>query len=166
MEAAMSMTPPISPASIRNSFRKEKQMSLKEYADFANENKPCYLATVEGDQPRVRALGMWYADETGFYFQAQTVKAMCKQLLKNPNVEVYFNTKDFSKAMRVSGKVKFIEDLKIRAKCIEERPFVKNFGITEPDNPLLAVFHLYTGEAYFWTMADSMKEAQIPRVKF
>lgn len=141
-------------------------MSLKEYADFANENKTCYLATVEGDQPRVRALGMWYADETGFYFQAQTVKAMIKQLEKNPNVEVYFSTQNFSRAMRVSGKVKFIDDLAIRAKCIEERPFVKNFGITEPDNPLLAVFHLYTGEAYFWTFEDSMKEAQIPREKF
>ena len=103
---------------------------------------------------------MWYADETGFYFQAQTVKAMCKQLLKNPKVEVYFNAKDFSKVMRVYGKVRFIEDLDVRARCIKERPFVKNFGITEPDNPLLAVFHLYTGEAYFWTMADSMKEAQ------
>jgi len=141
-------------------------MSLKEYADFANENKTCYLATVEGDQPRVRALGMWYADETGFYFQAQTVKAMIKQLQTNPNVEAYFSTKDFSKAMRVSGKVKFIDDLEIKAKCIQERPFVKNFGITEPDNPLLAVFQLYTGEAYFWTFQDSMKEAQIPRVKF
>jgi pyridoxamine 5'-phosphate oxidase len=141
-------------------------MSFKEYADFANENKTCYFATVEGDQPRLRALGMWYADETGFYFQAQSVKAMIKQLEKNPNVEVYFNTKDFSKVMRVYGKVKFIDDLKMKAKCIEERPFVKNFGITEPGNPLLAVFHLYTGEAYFWTFADSMKEAQIPRVKF
>lgn len=141
-------------------------MSLKEYADFANENKTCYLATADGDQPRVRALGMWYADETGFYFQAQTVKAFIKQLQKNPNVEVYFSTKDFSKAMRVSGKVRFIEDLEIKAKCIEERPFVKNFGITEPDNPLLAVFQIYTGEAYFWTFQDSMKEAQIPRVKF
>jgi pyridoxamine 5'-phosphate oxidase len=141
-------------------------MSLKEYADFANENKTCYLATVEGDQPRVRALGMWYADETGFYFQAQTVKAFIKQLQKNPKVEAYFCTKDFSKTMRVSGTVKFIDDLGMKAKCIQERPFVKNFGITEPDNPLLAVFHLYTGEAYFWTFQDSMKEAQIPRVKF
>jgi uncharacterized pyridoxamine 5'-phosphate oxidase family protein len=141
-------------------------MDLKEYADFANENKTCYLATMEGDQPRVRALGMWYADETGFYFQAQTVKAMCKQLKENPKVEVYYHAKDFSKAMRVSGKVKFIDDLEIKAKCIKERPFVKNFGITEPDNPLLAVFQIYTGEAFFWTMADSMKEAQIPRVKF
>ena len=141
-------------------------MSLKEYADFANENKTCYLATADGDQPRVRALGMWYADETGFYFQAQTVKAFIRQLQKNPNVEVYFSTKDFSKAMRVSGKIRFIEDLEIRAKCIDERPFVKNFGITTPDNPLLAVFQIYTGEAYFWTFQDSMKEAQIPRVQF
>jgi pyridoxamine 5'-phosphate oxidase len=141
-------------------------MSLKEYADFANANKTCYLATVEGDQPRVRCLGMWYADETGFYFQAQSVKAMCKQLQDNPNVEVYFNTNDFSKVMRVSGKVRFIDDRAIRAKCIEERPFVKNFGITEPDNPLLAVFQIYSGEAYFWTMGDSMKEARIPRQKF
>jgi pyridoxamine 5'-phosphate oxidase len=145
---------------------KEEDMDFKEYASFANENRTCYLSTVEGDQPRVRCLGMWYADETGFYFQAQTVKAMCKQLLENPKVEVYFNAKDFSKVMRVSGKIRFIEDLDMRARCIEERPFVKNFGITAPNNPLLAVFHLYTGEAYFWTMADSMKEAQIPRVKF
>jgi pyridoxamine 5'-phosphate oxidase len=141
-------------------------MDIKEYADFANENRTCYLSSVEGDQPRVRCLGMWYADETGFYFQAQSVKAMCKQLQKNPKVEVIFTAKDFSRLMRVSGPVRFIDDLEIRAKCIKERPFVKNFGITEPNNPLLAVFHLYTGEAYFWTMADSMKEAQIPRAKF
>jgi uncharacterized pyridoxamine 5'-phosphate oxidase family protein len=141
-------------------------MDFKDCIKFANENKACYLATAEGDQPRVRCLGMWYADETGFYFQAQTVKAMYKQLEKNPKVEIYFNTKDLSKVMRVSGKVKIITDLKIRAKCIEERPFVKNFGITDPSNPLLAVFQVYTGEAYFWTMADSMKEASIPRIKF
>jgi uncharacterized pyridoxamine 5'-phosphate oxidase family protein len=68
--------------------------------------------------------------------------------------------------MRVSGKAKIVTDKDIRAKCIAERPFVKNFGITEPANPLLAVYHVYTGEAYFWTMADSMKEASLPRIKF
>ena len=141
-------------------------MDIKDCAKFANENSICHLATVEGDQPRVRALGMWFADETGFYFQAQSVKAMIKQLEKNPKVEVYFCNKDLSQAMRVSGKVKFIDDHALRARCIEERPFVKDFGITEPDNPLLSVFHLYTGEAYFWTRADSMKEADIPRIKF
>ncbi len=141
-------------------------MDLKDYAEFANQNKTCYLATVEGDQPRVRCLNMWFADETGFYFQAQTVKAVCRQLEKNPKVEAYFSTKDFSLAMRVAGKVRFLDDLKLKARCIQERPFVKNFGISEPDNPLLALFHLYTGEAYFWTFGDSMKEDRIPRVRF
>jgi pyridoxamine 5'-phosphate oxidase len=140
-------------------------MDFKDCVKFANENKTCYLATVEGDQPRVRAMGMWYADETGFYFQAQTVKALYKQIEKNPKVEIFFHGKE-GKVMRVYGKVKIITDTKIRARCIEERPFVKNFGITSPDHPMLAVFQVYTGEAYFWTGADSMKEANIPRIKF
>jgi uncharacterized pyridoxamine 5'-phosphate oxidase family protein len=91
---------------------------------------------------------------------------MYKQIEQNPKVELYFQAKDLSKVMRVSGKVKIITDAKIRARCIAERPFVKNFGITEPGNPLLAVFQVYAGEAFFWTMADSMKEAGLPRIKF
>jgi pyridoxamine 5'-phosphate oxidase len=142
-------------------------MDLKEYAAFANENRNCYLATIDGNQPRVRALGMWYADETGFYFQSQSVKAMTRQLEKNPSVEICFINKNASRVMRVTGKARFITDAKVRARCIEERAFLKkDFGITTPDNPLLTVFQVYTGEAYFWTRADSMKEADIPRVKF
>jgi pyridoxamine 5'-phosphate oxidase len=141
-------------------------MSLEEYAKFANENPACYLATAEGDQPRVRAMGMWYADETGFYFQTQSNKALYKQIQENDKVEVYYCTPDFSRVMRVSGRVKTIEDKELRRKCIEDRPFIKDMGITDPEDPLLAVFHLFTGEAYFWTRADSMKEADIPREKF
>ena len=141
-------------------------MDFKDCYEFANENKTCYLATADGDQPRVRAMGMWYADETGFFLQAQSVKALYKQIENNPKVELYFQAKDFSKVMRVSGEAKIITDNAIRAKCIEERPFVKNFGIEKPEDPLLAVFQVYKGEAYFWTMADSMKEADLPRIKF
>jgi pyridoxamine 5'-phosphate oxidase len=141
-------------------------MDFKDCVKFANENKMCYLATCEGDQPRVRAMGMWYAAEDGFWFQGQTVKAFWKQLQANPRVEIYYQAKDMSKVMRVTGVVKIITDAKIRAKCIEERPFVKNMGITTPDNPLLAIFQVHKGECYFWTMADSMKEASLPRIKF
>ena len=141
-------------------------MSLEEYAKFANENPACYLATAEEGQPRVRAMGMWYADETGFYFQTQSVKALYKQIQENDKVEVYYCTSDFSKVMRVSGRVKTIEDTELRRKCIEDRHFIKDMGITDPADPLLGVFHLYTGEAYFWTRADSMKEADIPRERF
>jgi pyridoxamine 5'-phosphate oxidase len=43
-------------------------MTIQDAIRFANENPVCFLATVEKDQPRVRALAFWYADETGFYF--------------------------------------------------------------------------------------------------
>jgi pyridoxamine 5'-phosphate oxidase len=138
--------------------------TIKDCADFANANTTCYLATCDGDQPHVRAMGMWFADETGFYFQSQTVKALYKQLEKNPRVELSFT--DGNTVLRVTGKSKFVTDEAILIRCIEERPIVKKIGITEPSNPLLAVFHVYTGEAFFWTFADSMKEASLPRIKF
>jgi pyridoxamine 5'-phosphate oxidase len=145
---------------------KGREMALKEYADFANENRTCYIATADGDQPRVRAVGMWFADETGFYFQIGGSKAVSKQMQKNDKIEVYYNTKDFSKVMRVAGRVKPVDDLALKAKCLEERPFLKERGVTDPSDPRLMIFHLYTGEAYFWTFADSEKEADIPREKF
>ncbi len=141
-------------------------MGIEEYAKFANDNPVCFFATAEGDQPRVRALAMWFANETGFYFQAQSVKALVKQLHENNKVEAYFHAPEYKKVMRVSGKVKFIDDVALKTRCLEERTFLKDMGITDPNDPLLVVFHLYTGEAYFWTMADTMKEADIPRATF
>ena len=49
---------------------------MNEFIQFANENPVCYLATAEGDQPRVRVLGFWFADETGFYFQTASIKGI------------------------------------------------------------------------------------------
>ena len=103
-------------------------MDFKDCVKFANENKTCYLATAEGDQPRVRCMGMWYADETGFYFQAQTVKAFYKQIEKNPKVEIYFQAKDFSKVMRVTGKAKIITDNKIRAQVHRRKTVCEKHG--------------------------------------
>jgi pyridoxamine 5'-phosphate oxidase len=145
-------------------------MNFNDCTQFANEIKTCFIATAEGDQPRVRPIGLWYADEKGFYIQTQSVKAFAKQMLKNPKIEICFFSRGEGpgkdRLLRVYGKVKPITDPAMLAKCIKERAFLKGLGIDRPDNPLLAVFHLYTGECYFWTGADSMKEALIPRIKF
>ncbi|MBN1831093.1 MAG: pyridoxamine 5'-phosphate oxidase family protein [Deltaproteobacteria bacterium] len=66
-------------------------MSLEEYAKFANGNPACYLATAEEDQPSVRAMGMRYADETGFYFQTMSNKALYKQVQENDKREILIN---------------------------------------------------------------------------
>jgi pyridoxamine 5'-phosphate oxidase len=38
-------------------------MDLKDCIEFANKNPVCWLATAEGDQPRVRGFLLWYTDE-------------------------------------------------------------------------------------------------------
>jgi len=141
-------------------------VDIQECIDFANENQVCYVATVEGDQPRVRAIRLWFADDTGFYIQTQSVKAFAKQMENNNKIEICFFSPKVDRMMRVSGKVEPVTDMAIRTRCLEEKPFLKKMGVEKPEDPLLAIFRLYTGEAYFWSMEYSMRESEIERVKF
>ena len=146
-------------------------MSLSDCFKFANENPICYVATTDGDQPRVRGFALWYADETGFYFHSGAMKAVCNQLMKNPKTEVcFFKPAPMEEGggtmLRVTGKAEFLNDVKLKTRLLEERPFLKEIGVKSPDDPMLAVFRIYTGEAYFWTMAVNMREAESERFKF
>ena len=128
--------------------------SFDECFKFANENPTAYLATVdEKGQPRVRALAMWYADSTGFYFQTGTVKELVGQLKANPKTEVCFfnNKREGGRMLRVTGEVEFLNDPKLRTKVIEDRQFLKVMGMTA-SSPGLVIFRISKGEAYFWTM--------------
>jgi pyridoxamine 5'-phosphate oxidase len=133
-------------------------MDIKDCIRFANDNKICYLATAEGDQPRVRALGFWFADESGFYFQTGAIKEFYKQLLKNPKAEVCFYGHQgvIGKMLRVAGAVEFIQDKKMKERVLEERPFLKEFGLTI-DSPGLIIFRIAHGKAHIWTMENNLK---------
>jgi len=143
-------------------------MNLQDCVSFANEHRVCYVATTEGDQPRVRALGMWFADDRGFFFQTESVKAIYKQLRDNDKVELCFYAPgpNAGTMLRVAGKVEWVTDLVLKSRVLEERPFLKALGVKGPEDPLLALFCLRSGEAYFWTMAQNMKEAEIERIRF
>ena len=49
-----------------------------------------YLATVEGDQPRVRPFGTVNIFEGKLYIQTGKIKPVSKQIDKDPKVEIYF----------------------------------------------------------------------------
>jgi pyridoxamine 5'-phosphate oxidase len=109
------------------------------------------------------------ADDKGFWFQSQAVKALCHQLKKNRSVEVCFHSPDTTSpgpVLRVSGEVEFVDDIALKAKILEERPFLKSKGIKNAEDPMLVVFRIYKGEAYFWRREDSMRESEIERIRF
>jgi pyridoxamine 5'-phosphate oxidase len=129
-------------------------MELNDYIKFANENPISYLATIEGTQPRVRGFQLWYADETGLYYSSAAGKEIYKQLKDNPKVEIcFFNTKNKEmQQMRVSGTVQFINDIEMKKKLLDARPFLKQAGLT-PENPELVLFKVTKCKAHFWTFA-------------
>lgn len=137
-------------------------MKIQDFIKFTNENPICYLATVEDDQPRVRALGFWFADESGFYFQTGAVKEFYLQLKKNPKTEVCFYKQEgmIGTMLRISGKVDFIDDIKLKEKVLKDRPFLKEFGLTI-ESPGLIIFRISHGQAFFWTMQNNLKPKEI-----
>ncbi len=136
--------------------------TIQDCIRFADENPVCYLATADGDQPRTRALGLWFADETGFYFQTSTIKEIPAQLTKNPKAEACFYKHEgmTGTMLRISGKTEIVNDLPLRERAIADRPFLKNFEMT-PDSPELFLFRISHGEACFWTMEDNLKPKKI-----
>lgn len=133
-------------------------MKTKDCIKFANENPVSWVATVDDDQPRVRALGMWFADESGYYFQIRIDMDMYRQIQKNPKVEASFWKPGamFGTMMRVDGEVEFLDDAKLKKKILEDRPFLKDFGFTS-QSPDLVIFRIPKGEAYFWTMETAFE---------
>ncbi len=62
--------------------------------------------------------------------------------------------------------MKFLDDLVLKARLMQERPFLKAIGTGKPDEPRLAVFQIYTGEAHFWKMENNLRESEIEKVRF
>ena len=55
---------------------------------FLKDAETYYLATVEGDQPRVRPFGTAHVFEGKLYIQTGKVKDVSKQLHQNPKAEI------------------------------------------------------------------------------
>jgi pyridoxamine 5'-phosphate oxidase len=142
-------------------------MAVQDYIQFANQNPVCFLATMDGSQPRVRTVLLVKADETGFYFDLLSPKKVVKQIQSNPKVEVCFynNASDLmqAKQMRVTGIMEQVMDETLIRKVAADRSFLDQLA-GQPTAPLTMIFRLCHTEASFWTMPDILREDQLEKV--
>lgn len=61
---------------------------MKRVHDFLKAAGVYYLATIEGDQPRVRPFGTAHIFEDKLYIQTSKAKPVAKQLAANPKCEI------------------------------------------------------------------------------
>ena len=85
---------------------------MERVCKFLKDAETYYLATVEGNQPRVRPFGTAHIFEGKLYIQTGKVKPVAKQLAQNPKAEICA-FKD-GVWLRVSGEL--IEDDRVEAR--------------------------------------------------
>jgi uncharacterized pyridoxamine 5'-phosphate oxidase family protein len=66
----------------------DKSAALKKVFDFVKSCEYYFIATTDGDQPRVRPFSSLVIFEDKIYFQTGKVKNVSKQLLANPKIEI------------------------------------------------------------------------------
>jgi pyridoxamine 5'-phosphate oxidase len=144
-------------------------MDIQDCIKFATENPICFIATTDGDQPRVRTLALEFANETGFYFAILSPKQFYRQLKANPKVEVCFynNPSDLmqAKQMRVTGKMEPVYDQELQERVAGEGAFLEELTGKQLGH-LWKVFRIHSGEAFFWTLTDTLMEPELERIGF
>ena len=131
-------------------------MTKEEIFAIMNQNPAFFLATVEGDQPRVRGMLLYKADESGIVFHTGTMKDVYAQIVANPKAELCFNNKT-GLQVRVRGTLTSIEDTKIKDEISEHpsRVFLKQWkesGEMSDFYRTFAVFSMKDGVAVTWSM--------------
>ena len=116
---------------------KEKTI-MKEVWEFLKNAGVYYLATVEGDQPRVRPFGTAEIFEDKLYIQTGKIKDCSKQIQANPKVEICA-FKDGT-WLRLAGTL--VRDDRIEAKqdMLDKNPGLKGRYSAEDDNTEVLYF--------------------------
>ena len=134
-------------------------MDFRECTAFANRHPVSFLASsMDHGVPQVRPLTLWFADETGFYYNSISTKNVIRQLEHNPACEACFvappRYPDPVEMMRVTGRVEFLSDRSVKERLLDDRPFLMKLGIDGPGDPFLSVFRIPHGDIRFWRMEN------------
>lgn len=110
----------------------------QQVCDFLKNCGTYYLATVEGDQARVRPFGTAHIFEGKLYIQTGHKKNVAKQIAANPKVEICaFNGVDW---IRIAGIL--VDDPRVEAKksMLDANPSLRSMYNENDDNTAVYYF--------------------------
>ena len=119
---------------------------MQEVYEYLKEIHTYYLATVDGDQPRVRPFGTADIFEDKLYIQTSKEKDVYKQILANPKVELCaFAGPNW---LRLAGAL--VPDDRVEAKkhMLDEHPNLRNLYDENDDKTIVLYFENATATFY------------------
>ena len=105
---------------------------------FLNEAGTYFLATVDGDQPRVRAFGTVLLCDGKIYIQTGKVKDVSKQIAANPKVEIC--ACKGGEWLRICGELVNDDNRDVKAAMLEKMPSLKAMYSADDDNMQMLYF--------------------------
>ena len=111
---------------------------MQEVYDFIKKCGVYYLATIEGDQPRVRPFGTVDIFEGKLYIQTGKKKEVSKQIQENAKVELCA----FADGtwVRIAGKLVRDERIEAKKHMLDQYPDLKAMYSAEDDNTEVLYF--------------------------
>lgn len=118
---------------------------MKQVCDFLKKAEIYYLATVEGDQPRVRPFGTINEFEGKLYIQTGKIKPTSRQLAANPKAEICA----FCGGEWIRVTCELVEDDRLEAKksMLDAYPNLRDMYDENDDNT--QVFYMKNATATF-----------------
>jgi pyridoxamine 5'-phosphate oxidase len=136
-------------------------MTRDEVLAFVKANPVSFMATVEGGQPRVRAMQTALIGPEGLTFCTGVQKDVHQQLVAAPFVELAYWDAKKDVQLRVRGQMERVADAAVTKRIVDEvftflKPIVAQYGYE-----IFTSFRLAKGTSIVWRMAQSSAPLEI-----
>lgn len=131
---------------------------MEEVIAFLRACPAYYIATVEGDQPRVRPFSSLAPFEGKLYIESNYFKPFADQVKKNPKVEICaFDNQ--SRWVRIVCEL--VDDRRVEAKkaLLDYMPEIRDLGYDEHDENM-SVYWMKEAVATFYSYTDEPREVR------
>lgn len=127
---------------------------MKKVYDFIKKCGTYYLATVDGDQPRVRPFGTILLFEDKLYIQTGKSKDVSKQIQANPKAEICC----FAEGtwLRVAGELVRDERKEVKKAMLDDYPELRGMYSENDDNTEVLYFKNATATFSSFTAAPEV----------
>lgn len=128
---------------------------MKEVYEFLKSCGTYYLATVDGDRPRVRPFGTIDLYEGKLYIQTGKVKAVAHQMKTNPKIEISAMAAD-GRWIRVSAEAVLDDNIEAQKHMLESYPSLKSMYTAGDGNT--EVYYLKNATAQICSFTEAPRE--------
>jgi uncharacterized pyridoxamine 5'-phosphate oxidase family protein len=131
---------------------------MEEVLQFLKDNPIFYIATVDGDTPKVRPFGFAMKYDGKLCFCTNNQKDVYKQLKANPKFEISVASKT-GEWLRLKGKAVFITSRESKKAALDTMPSLRN--LYSEEDSIFEIFYADEAEATFYGMSGPVKTVKI-----